>query len=273
MDDLRDVTLSPVETASSVLADLGQPTAPGFVVVSSVPPKAEEESKAGDGTPVAVEAAPKKRNSPYTPWTLEEDSALMDCLIGQGLAGQKLGERTMQELDLTTLPQLGQRSFKAIYNRYNKHLQWRSKRSPNSLKWLHEMHEAAANGQVTKSSKNGSSSKSGSKRASRSKAANAAATALAAAAMVAAAAAAGEEKETSGESTVGVVVSSEPSSMEAVLSEMPLEQESPLKRARPEMDSCAHEQAATVAMRRWGEVSGEWERAAPASHYAEWMVN
>ncbi len=83
----------------------------------------------------------KKRNSPYAPWTYEEDMALMRRLIERDSVGKKLGERTMQELELTNVPELSQRSFKAIYNRYNKHLQWRARRLPNTLEWVRDMHE------------------------------------------------------------------------------------------------------------------------------------
>lgn len=121
---------------------------PGFVVVSSTSTSAS--TSAANSRPTTPkrgrgqdEDAPRKRNSPYTAWTLDEDVALMECLQMRKLSGQKLGERAMQELELTAVPQLSQRSFKAIYNRYNKHLQWRSKRVPNSLAWLRDMHAGA----------------------------------------------------------------------------------------------------------------------------------
>ncbi len=94
--------------------------------------------------PGSAGGAARKRNTPYAPWTLAEDCALVARLHESGVAGNKLGEKAMQQLGLGSLPELGQRSFKAIYNRYNKHLQWRAKRAPKgSLAWLREMHEAA----------------------------------------------------------------------------------------------------------------------------------
>lgn len=79
-------------------------------------------SDAGADASAAAAAAALDRQA-YAQWTFAEDCALLSFLKSRGLLGKKLKERQMKDLEAEKIPELhARRTFKAIYNRYNKHL-------------------------------------------------------------------------------------------------------------------------------------------------------